>query len=77
MLFRLRCMGRLRRLHPAGTAGTATATATAGTASGGQPWFSGERCWSGIFLVEDIERCQTDVGEFLLTKKEFVVLQGR
>jgi hypothetical protein len=74
MLCRLRCLWRLRRLRPVGTA---EATGTAGTASGGQPWFLEERWWSSIFLVEDIERRQTDVGDFLLTKKDFVLLRGR
>ena len=74
MRCRLRCLWRLRRLRPVGTA---KATATAGTASGGQPWFFEERWWSSIFLVEDMERCQTDVGDFLLTKKDFVLLRGR
>ena len=73
MLCRLRCLRRLRRLRPVGTA---EATATAGTASGGQPWFLEERWGSSIFLIED-ERCQTDVGELLLTKKDFVLLRGR
>ena len=53
MLCRLRCLRRLWRLRPVGTA---EATATAGTASDGQPWFLQERWWSSIFLVEDIER---------------------
>jgi hypothetical protein len=74
MLCRLRYLRRLRRLRPVGTGGTA---ATAGTASGGQPWFSGERWWSGIFLVVDMERRQTDVGEFFLSKKDFMLLRGR
>ena len=75
MLCRLRCLRRLRRLRPVGTRGAATATA--GTASGGQLWFLEERWWSSIFLVEDMERRQTNVGDFLLTKKEFVLLRGR
>ena len=74
MLCRLRCLWRLRRFRPVGTA---EATGTAGTASGGQPWFLEERRWSSIFLVEDIERRQIDVGDFLLTKKDFVLLRGR
>jgi hypothetical protein len=75
MLCRLRCLWRLRSLRPVGT--SRTATATAGAASDGQPWFLDERWWSSIFLVEDIERRQTDVGDFLLTKKDFVLLRGR
>ena len=75
MLCRPRCRWRLRRLRRVGTRGT-RGTATA-TATDGQPWFLEERWWSSIFLVEDIERRQTDVGDFLLTKKEFVLLRGR
>jgi hypothetical protein len=74
MLCWLRCLWRLWRLRPVGTA---EATATAGTASDGQPWILEERWWSSIFLVEDIERRQTDVGDFLFTKKDFVLLRGR
>ena len=74
MLCRLRCLWRLRWLRPVGTA---EATTTAGTASGGQSWFLEERWWSSIFLVEDMERRQTDVGDLLLTKKDFVLLRGR
>jgi len=74
MLCRLRCLRRLLRLRPVGTA---EATATAGTTSDGQPWFLQERWWSSIFVVEDIERRQTDVGDFLLTKKDFVLLRGQ
>jgi hypothetical protein len=33
-----------------------------------------ERGLPGVFLVEDVEGRQADVGEFLLTKKEFVTL---
>ena len=73
MLCRLRCLWRLRRLRPVGAA---EATGTAGTASGGQPSFLEERWWSSIFLVEDIERRQTDVGDFLLTKKFSCFCEG-
>jgi hypothetical protein len=71
-------MRRLRRLwlEKLGT-GTATATATASAASGSQPQFLGERWWSRMFLVEDIERRQTDVEDFLLRKKNFLVLRVR
>ena len=57
--------------------GTAEAAATAGTASGGQPWFLEERWRSSIFLVEDMERRQTDVEDFLLSKKNFVLLRAQ
>ena len=75
MLCRLHCLRRLRRLRPVGT--RRTAAATAGAASDGQPWFLEERWWSSIFLVEDMERRQTDVGDFFLAKKDFVILCGR
>jgi hypothetical protein len=75
MLCRLRCLRRLRRLRPVGTRGAATGSA--GTASGGQPSFLEERWWSSISLVEDIERRQTDVGDFLFSKKDFVLLRGQ
>jgi hypothetical protein len=32
---------------------------------------------TGIFFVEDIKRRQADVGDFLLSKKDFVALCGR
>ena len=75
MLCRLRCLRGLRSLRPVGTRGAATATA--GTASGGHPWFLEERWWSSIFLVEDMELRQANVGDLLLTKNEFVLLRGR
>jgi hypothetical protein len=57
----------------ASTATMASAATTPATATG-ESYPLGERGQSGIFLVEDIEGRQTDVGEFLLTKKEFVTL---
>jgi len=70
----LRRLSRLRSLRPVGTRRAATGTATAS----GQPWLLEERWWSSIFSrVEDMERRQTNVGHFLLTKKEFVLLRGR
>jgi len=74
MLCQLRCLWRLRRLRRVGTRRTRRDTATT---AHGQPWFLEQRWWSSIFLIEDIERRQTDVGDFLLTKKEFVLLRGR
>jgi hypothetical protein len=66
---------------PAATAAsTSAAMASAATTATTPPTATGEsypldgRGQSGIFLVEDIERRQADVGEFLLTKKEFVTL---
>ena len=61
------------------TAATASATSIAIAASvassaTGQSYFLGERGWPGIFLIEDIERRQADIGDFLLTKKYFVTL---
>jgi hypothetical protein len=53
---------------------SAATTATTPATATGEPYPLGGRGQSGIFLVEDIEGRQTDVGEFLLTKKEFVTL---
>jgi hypothetical protein len=36
---------------------------------------SSQRCRS-VFLVEDVERRQTDVGNFFLTEEEFVMRYG-
>jgi Spy/CpxP family protein refolding chaperone len=57
----------------ASTATMASAATTPATATG-ESYPLGGRRQSGIFVVEDIEGRQTDVGEFLLTKKEFVTL---
>jgi hypothetical protein len=59
----------------AATAATSAAMASAATT--GQSKLFGKRGSSGIFLVEDIERRQADVREFLLAKKELVTLGGR
>jgi hypothetical protein len=56
------------------TMASAATTATTPTTATGESYPLGGRRQSGIFLVEDIEGRQTDVGEFLLTKKEFVTL---
>jgi hypothetical protein len=53
------------------TAATSTATTPA---AAGHSQFLREWGRSGIFFVEDIECRQTDVGEFLLAKKELVTL---
>ena len=55
------------------TSAAAATTATTATATGQSQFLSG---WgsSSIFLVENIERRQANVGEFLLAKKEFVTL---
>jgi uncharacterized protein involved in copper resistance len=53
---------------------SAAVTSAATAAASGQSQVLVERGWSSIFLVEDIERRQADVGEFLLTEKEFVTL---
>ncbi len=53
----------------AATASTAAASATPGK------FFAYARC-RGVFLVEDVERRQADVGNLLLTEKDFVMRQG-
>jgi hypothetical protein len=53
------------------SAATAATSTTAATATGESYPLGRWRC-SGIFLVEDIERRQANVGDFLLTKKDFV-----
>jgi hypothetical protein len=56
-------------------AGAAAATTTAATTTAtGQSQFLGERRRSGIFLVEDVERPQADIGNFLIAEKDFVIL---
>jgi hypothetical protein len=60
----------------AAMAATAASAAMA-AATTGQFKLFGKRGASGIFLVEDIERRQADVREFLLAKKELVALGGR
>ncbi|MGB6940192.1 MAG: hypothetical protein WBE14_26710 [Xanthobacteraceae bacterium] len=55
------------------TAATA-ATAAATTAATGELQVLGERGRSGIFLVVDIERRQTDIENFLLPEKELMTL---
>jgi hypothetical protein len=57
----------------AATASRAIAASVASSATG-QSYFLGERWWPGIFLIEDIERRQADIGDFLLTEKYFVTL---
>jgi hypothetical protein len=56
------------------TATSAAMASAAAAAAMGQSQVLVERGRSGVFLVEDIERCQANVGEFLLTQKEFVTL---
>jgi hypothetical protein len=57
------------------SAAAATAPAAAATtAATGELQVLGEAGRSGIFLVVDIERRQTDVENFLLAEKEFVSL---
>jgi len=55
-------------------ASAATTASAAVAATKGQSLMLSERGRPGIFLVEDIEGRQANVGEFLLTKKEFVIL---
>src|SRR5262249_60664050 len=52
-----------------------TATAMAATAAVSDELYVGLAC-PNILLVEDIERCQGDVRDFLLTKCEVVILAG-
>jgi hypothetical protein len=55
------------------SAAMASAATTPATATG-ESYPLGGRGQSGIFLVEDVEGRQANVGEFLLAKKEFVTL---
>lgn len=50
------------------TAMTAAATASAATSGDPDARFHGR----SIFLVDDVERCQADVGEFFFTEYDFV-----
>jgi hypothetical protein len=56
------------------TASAAAAPAAAAAAAPATPgnFLTDLRC-RGVFFVEDVERRQTDVGDFLLTEKDFVV----
>jgi hypothetical protein len=60
----------LRQTAAAAAASTASAPSTASTASTASPreLHAGLRC-SGVFLVEDIESRQADVGNFLLAER--------
>jgi len=53
---------------------TAAASAATMAATKGQSLVLGERWRSGVFFIEDIKRRQAYVGDFLLTKKDFVAL---
>ena len=55
----------------AASAASAAVTAVAAVTAFGK-LYAGPR-YSGAFLVEDIERRQADVGDFLLTESDFVV----
>jgi hypothetical protein len=57
----------------AASAAAMTAAATTAAATG-EPQFLGERRWSGIFLVVDMERAQADIEELLLTEKDLAHL---
>jgi hypothetical protein len=65
---------RLRRL-PRATSAAATSAATS-TAPPPPQQLLGKRGCSGTFLVEDIERRQANVGEFLPTKKSSLLCEG-
>jgi hypothetical protein len=55
------------------TASTAIAASVTSAATG-QSQLLGEWGRSSVFSVEDIERRQGDIGDFLLTKKNFMTL---
>jgi hypothetical protein len=58
------------------TSPTTSARAAPAAAAAAPPpignFFTDLRC-RGVFLVEDVERRQTDVGDFLFTEKDFVI----
>jgi hypothetical protein len=56
---------------PTASAAAAPAAAAAAPATPGN-FLTDLRCRS-VFFVEDVERRQTDVGDFLLTEKDFVI----
>jgi hypothetical protein len=57
------------------SAEAASAAATSASAAPSNLFKSSQRCRS-VFLVEDVERRQTDVGNFFLTEEEFVMRCG-
>jgi hypothetical protein len=59
---------------PAASAAAASAAAAAAAATLGD--FIAKLGLCGVFLVEDVERPQTDVGDFLLTEIDFVTRGG-
>ena len=65
---RNRGRGSLRRRHVATAAAVAASTTAAASAVAG----TYERGCSGVLFVEDIERRQADVRDFLLTESDFV-----
>jgi hypothetical protein len=58
---------------PAAAAASASMAASAASPVG--KLYAGPGC-SGVFLVEDIERCQADVRDFLLTESDLVTHSG-
>jgi hypothetical protein len=61
-----------RAAPPTTSAGAASAAAAAAPPHNIGNFLTHLRC-CGVFSVEDIERRQTDVGDFLLTEKDFVI----
>jgi hypothetical protein len=65
-------------MSAAATAGAATAVSTTATVSAPAAAASGEldaRLRRVVLFVEDVERSQADVGEFLLAQDDLVVCQ--
>lgn len=56
-------------------ASVTAATAVAATAAASDELHAGVG-FADVFLIEDIERRQSDVGDFLLTESEFVAISG-
>ena len=61
---------------PAGSTASAPAAAAASTASTPPSNLFAEPGVSGVFLIEDVEGPQADVGDFLLTEDDFTTHRG-
>ena len=57
--------------EPAATSATATAATSATTASSGFL-----HAFANVFLIEDVERSETDVGHFLVAENEALIGRG-